>query len=40
MGYILNEEGQGIVELARDFAQNRVAPIVKECDLKGEPPQD
>ena len=40
MGYILNEEGQGIVELARDFAQNRVAPIVKECDLKGEPPLD
>ena len=36
MGYILNEDGKGIVELARDFAKNKVAPIVKECDEKGE----
>ena len=36
--YILNEEQQGIVELARDFAKNKVAPVVKECDQKGELP--
>ena len=36
--YILNEEQQDIVELARDFAKNKVAPVVKECDQKGELP--
>lgn len=38
--YIMNEEQRDLIKIVEDFAQNEVAPIVKECDLKGEFPID
>ena len=40
MGYILSEEQMGMVQLAKDFANREVKPIVAECDEKGEMPLD
>lgn len=40
MGYQLNEEGKELVRLARSFAEKELAPIVAECDRKGELPMD
>lgn len=40
MGYILNEEQQEIVSLARKFAENELKPVVAECDRTGEIPLD
>ncbi len=38
MGYILSEEQMDMVQLAKDFANREVKPIVAECDEKGEMP--
>lgn len=38
MGYILTEEQQDIVDLAKQFAEKELKPVVAECDRKGEPP--
>ena len=40
MGYQLNEEGKELVRLARSFAEKELAPVVAECDRKGELPMD
>ena len=32
MGYILNKDQQDLVDLAKDFAQKKVAPFVAELD--------
>ena len=34
----LNEEQEMIRKMARDFAQNELAPVAAELDEKGEPP--
>ena len=36
----LNEEQEMIRKMARDFAQNELAPVAAELDEKGEPPLD
>lgn len=36
--YIMNEDQRDLIKIVEDFARNEVAPIVKECDLKGEFP--
>lgn len=38
MGYILNEEQQDMVKLAKSFAEKEVAPIVAEYDREGKLP--
>lgn len=40
MGYQLSEEGKELVKLAKDFAEKELAPVVAECDRKGELPMD
>ncbi len=40
MGYILNEEQQEMVALAKEFAEKTLKPVVAECDKTGEPPMD
>lgn len=40
MGYILDEQGQKLVELARDFMKKEVAPHVVEMDREGTFPMD
>ena len=39
MGYILNKDQQDLVNLAKDFAQKKVAPYVHELDEAKEPGQ-
>ena len=38
--FILTEEQQDLVALAKDFAEKEVKPVVAECDRKGEFPMD
>ncbi|MBQ3393313.1 MAG: acyl-CoA dehydrogenase family protein [Lachnospiraceae bacterium] len=40
MGYQLTEEQRDIVELAKDFAEKTLKPVVAECDRTGEIPLD
>ena len=36
--HLLTEDQESLQALARDFAENELQPVVKECDLKGEFP--
>lgn len=40
MGYILEEEQQLLVNLAKDFAEQKLKPVVAECDRTGKLPMD
>ncbi len=40
MGYILDEEGQELVDLAKKFAEKEVAPISAEYDREGKLPME
>lgn len=38
--YNLTEDQLSLQEMVRDFARKELAPVVAECDVKGEFPMD
>ena len=38
--FILTDEQKDLVAVAKDFAERELAPVVEECDAKGEFPMD